>query len=367
MILFRHLFKNALHLNLTLFSFVLLYGCHSAKPEETPKEPVVPNEETVIALAQRIEKGILDGNAAALDSLIDKQHIKRVVSENSIVYSGFDVEGGQRYFDDCLKLGSQHVKAVNNGGDFAFVRHYTDKGKHHIVFRTYDNFNLNFSDFIVDTALGRLMIEDGFVYNTGSTLSENIGKGMLYNLMLKTDPDGAAQWLQKAEELLKEGKFRKSLNLLATHKTEIKEYPLFYQLYIADLYKTSPAKFINNLDQLKEDADPRYLLLHKLLYYFNNGKVKETEETVNELIPYTGDDPVFLLFYAKANLYAKRYSEALSCLEMAEKAMPLLWDLWYSELQCYKGLNDASGFENCLRKGKEAYGMSEEELRQVME
>ncbi len=363
---FIHQSKHALHLTAMLFSLMLIYGCHSAKPEETSEEPAVLNEETVISLAKRIEKGILDGKAAALDSLIDKQHIKRVVSENSIVYSGFDVEGGQRYFDDCLKLGSQHVKAVNNGGDFAFVRHYTDEGKHHIVFRTYDNYNLNFSDFIVDTANGKLMIENGFIYNTGSTLSENIEKGMLYNLMLKTDPDGAAQWLQKAEELLKEGKYRESLNLLSTYKNEIKEYPLFYQLYIADLYKTSPAKFINNLDQLKEDADPRYLLLHKLLYYFNNGKVKETEETVNELIPYTGDDPVFLLFYAKANLYAKRYSDALSCLEMAEKALPLLWDLWYSELQCFKGLNDESGFQNCLRKGKEAYGMSDEELRQVM-
>lgn len=366
MTFFRHFSTFALHLSALLLSFMLLYGCHSAKPKETLREPAALNEESVTAMAQQIEKGILDGNAAALDSLIDKQHIKRVVSENSIVYSGFDVEGGQQYFDDCLKLGSQHVKAVNNGGDFAFVRHYTADGKHHIVFRTYDNFSLNFSDFIVDTVNGKLMLQDGFIYNTGSMLSENIEKSMLYNLMLKTDPDGAAQWLYNAEELLKEGKYRESLNMLTAHKTEIKEYPLFYQLYIADLYKTSPAKFINNLDQLKEDADPRYLLLHKLLYYFNNGKVKETEETVNELIPHTGDDPIYLLFYAKANLYAKRYSDALACLMMAEKAIPLLWDLWYSELQCYKGLNDESGFQNCLRKGKEAYGMSDEELRQVM-
>ncbi len=366
MTLFKHLSKPALHLTALLSSFVLLYGCHSAKTKETLNEHVALNEETVTAMAKRIEKGILDGNAAALDSLIDKQHIKHVVSENSIVYSGFDVEGGQRYFDDCLKLGGQHVKAVNNGGDFAFVRHYTDEGKHHIVFRTYDNFSLNFSDFLVDTADGKLMIEDGFIYNTGSMLSESIEKSMLYNLMLKTDPDGAEQRLCKAEELLKEGKYRESLDLLTAHKTEIKDYPLFFQLYIADLYKTSSAQFINNLDRLKGDADPRYLLLHKLLYYFNNGKVAETEETVNELIPHTGDDPVYLLFYAKANLYAKRYSDALSCLEMAEKAMPLLWDLWYSELQCYKGLNDASGFQNCLRKGKEAYGMSDEELLQVM-
>jgi hypothetical protein len=366
MTLFRFSRKIASRLSVMLFSALFLAGCHATKSKEPLKEPVVVNEETVVALAKRIEKGILDGNAAALDSLIDKQHIKRVVSENSIVYSGFDVEGGQQYFDDCLKLGSQHVKAVNNGGDFAFVRHYTDEGKHHVVFRTYDSFSLNFSDFTIDTANGKMMLEDGFIYNTGSLLSGNIEKSMLYNLMLKTAPDGATQWLYKAEELLKEGKFRESLQLLTAHKPEIKDYPLFYQLYIADLYKTAPANFINNLDQLKEDADPRYLLLHKLLYYFNNGKVKETEKTVNELITYTGDDPIYLLFYAKANIYAKRYADALSCLEMAEKALPLLWDLWYSELQCYKGLKDESGFQNCLLKGKEAYGMSDEELRQVM-
>ena len=83
------------------------------------------------------------------------------------------------------------------------------------------------------------------------------------------------------------------------------------------------------------------------------------------MIPLTGDDPIYLLFYAKACMNAKDYQRALDCLVTAESALPLLWDLWYSELQCHKGLKDKEGFEQCLQRGKDAYGMSDEELNGI--
>ncbi len=347
---------------LCVLGLFLGQGCHHKDKTEETSAPVELNEQTVTTFAKEIASGIIQENADAMNNALDAESIRQLVSENSIVYSGFDVEGGREYFENCLHLGNQAVKAVHDGGDFAFTRYYRQEDEHHVVFRTYDDFNLNFMDFIVDTIDGSLKFTDGFIYNTGCLLSKNIEYSMLYNLMLQTNPNDNAHWLQKAQELTMGNQSAKALQLLKEHKAELKDYPLFYQLYIANLYKSNNRNFISQIDLLKDEIDERYLLLHKMLYYFNEGKVKETENVINQLIPSTGDDPVYLLFYAKACMYAKDYQRALDCLTTAEGALPLLWDIWYSELQCYKSLKNEEGFDTCLQRGKEAYGMSDNEL-----
>ena len=357
--------KKTIVLTFCLICLISLQSCHKKGQNTQTVEPVALNEETVTAFARGIAEKIVQEQPDALSNAFDEEHIRQLVSENSIVYSGFDVEGGKEYFENCLHLGDQAVKAVSNGGDFAFVKYYMANDAHHVVFRTYDDFNLNFMDFTVDTVQGALKIKDGFIYNMGCMLSKSIEYSMLFNLMLQTNPNDEAQWLQTAQEHTLNGQASKALQILTEHHDGLKDYPLYQQLLIANLYQTSPKTFIAQLDKLKDDIDERYLQIHKLLYYVNEGKVTETENTINELIPQTGDDPIYLLFYAKSCLLAKDYQRALDCLTTAESALPLLWDLWYSELQCYKGLKDKEGFDQCLRRGKDAYGMSDEELNGI--
>ena len=357
--------KKTIVLIICLFGLIGLQGCHKKAKDTQTVEPVDLNEQTVTAFARDIAEKIIHEQPDALNNAFDEEHIRQLVSENSIVYSGFDVEGGKEYFENCLHLGDQAVKAVNNGGDFAFVKYYVTDDEHHIVFRTYDDFNLNFMDFIVDTVQGVLKIKDGFIYNMGCMLSKNIEYSMLFNLMLQTNPNDEVQWLHAAQEQTITKQSAKALQTLTEHREGLKEYPLYHQLLIANLYQTSPNTFIAQLDKLNDDVDARYLKLHKLLYYVNEGKATETERIINDLIPQTGDDPIYLLFYAKSCLIAKDYQRALDCLTTAESALPLLWDLWYSELQCYKGLKDKEGFDQCLQRGKDAYGMSDEELNGI--
>ena len=363
--IFQNNMKKTIVLTICLLGLIGLQSCHHKEKNTPTIEPVALNEQTVTAFARDIADKIVHEHADALNNAFDEEYIRQLVSENSIVYSGFDVDGGKEYFEKCLHIGDQAVKAVSNGGDFTFVKYYAKDQDHHIVFRTYDDFNLNFMDFVVDTVQGVLKIKDGFIYNMGSLLSKNIEYSMLFNLMLQTNPNDEVQWLQKIQEQTLNGQSAKALQILTEHKDGLKEYPLYYQLFIANLYQSSPKTFIAQLDKLKDEVDDRYLLLHKLLYYVNEGKVTETESTINELIPHTGDDPIYLLFYAKSCLLAKDYQRALDCLTTAESALPLLWDLWYSELQCYKGLKDNEGFEQCLQRGKDAYGMSDEELNGI--
>ena len=59
---------------------------------------------------------------------------------------------------------------------------------------------VNFYDFTVDTSGGKLMIQDGFIFNAGCLLSKSVEGAMLYNLMLQTNPDSEVKWLLQAEE-----------------------------------------------------------------------------------------------------------------------------------------------------------------------
>ena len=328
-------------------------------------EVISLTEQTVTDFAKKIESGILNGRADAVDSVIDKAHIRQLVSENSIVYSGFDVDGGEQFFEKCLQLGNTMVAAVNNGGDFAFSTYYNEQGAHHIVFRSYDNYVVNFYDFVVDTAGGRMLLQDGFVYNAGCLLSKSVAGAMLYNLMLQTNPDSDVRWLLQAEEQTRANQSAKAIATLKEHKEALRDYPAYHQLLVANLYQSDRTHFATRLDELGDELDERYLLLHKLLYFVNEGKVAETETCINALIPHVGDDPIFLFLYGYANLVAKQYDQALQCFVTVDKSMPLIWDLWQCELRCHKALKDDEGFESCLQRGKEAYGMDDNELQSM--
>ena len=345
-----------------ILAVLLGCSCHNKSNGGDAPAAVELNEQTVTEFAKKIERGIVNGKADALNQVINQENIKELVCENSIVNSGFDVEGGKRYFERCLHLGEPLVNAINNGGDFAFTRYYLADGEHHVVFRSYDNFLVNFYDFTVDTVGGKLLIQDGFIYNTGCLLSKNVQGGMLYNLMLQTNPDSDVKWLLQAEQLTKSDNAKQALAILEEHREMLKEYPSFYQLYIANLYRCDPAHFESRLDELSSQIDPRYRQLHKLLYFVNEGNVQQTETVVNELIAHTGDDPIFLFLYGYANQVKKQYKEALSCYQTVEQSMPLIWDLWQCEINCYKKLNDTEGLEKCLEKGKSAYGMTDDEI-----
>jgi len=344
----------------------ILCSCHNKKNNNDEAVGIEINEQSVTDFAKSIERGLWNGQADALNKVIDAAHIQQLVCENSIVYSGFDVEGGKAYFNSCLHLGERILDILNRGGDLAFTKYYTENSTHHIVFRTFDSFILNFYDFVVDTTAGKLMIQDGFIYDAGCLLSKDIQSRMLFNLMIQTNPESEVSYLKNAETLTQNNQSAKALSTLKEHKEALKEYPTFYQLYIANQYKMSPKTFINALDELQKDSlDNRYLSLHKLMYYANNGDALQAEAIINQLIPSTGDDPIYMFLYGHTLQLAGNYAEALKCYQMVDKSMPLIWDLWYSELQCFKKLKDTEGYNQCLQKGKQTYGMSDSELEQL--
>lgn len=348
-------------------TLLLLAGaCKTKAPVE---EAIILDENSVSAFAMQIEQSVLNGNPDTYNQAFDKAYLKSLIRDNSIVNSSLDADFGQQFFESNFHAGDEAIALVDNGGDFKFVRYYlnAEDSSHHIVFRTYNDFILNFFDYVVDTLGGSLVIKDGFIYNSGNLFSDNIRENVLLNVLYKTNPEGITSILSQIKNLSDQGKSSEALQLLNEHETELKDLSYYWQLYIANLYKTCPkTQYIESINALKDRGlDQRTLLLHQLMFNLNEGRTEACEGTINQLIEFTGDDPIFLLIFGKTNFYAKNYETALGCYETANQYLPPLWDLWYGQLECYHAMHNTEGFNQCLETAKQNYGMTEEELTKV--
>lgn len=353
--------------------FILIISLLSCNHKKDDNEiaTLILNENSVSEFGKHIEQSLINGDPKVLNNAFDREYLKSMIRDNSIVNSSLDADFGQEYFDDNFHLGDEMCQCVDQGGDVKFVRYYVDNkdDTYHIVFRSYRDFILNFYDFQLDTLKGEIVIKDGFVYNTGCLFSDNIRENILLNVLYRTNPDGVTKVLAEVKQLTSDGKSKEAMATLKEHREEMKELSVYWQFYIANLFKISNKDtFISDLDSLgKKGVDERMLLLHKLMFQLNEGRVEANENTINELINHTGDDPVYLLFFGKTLSNAHRYEEAVTCYETAGEYLPPLWDLWYSTLECYHRLGEKEKFEQCLAKGKENYGMSEAELKEIKE
>lgn len=358
--------KNIKYFCIACALLLLAGACKTKAPAEGG---IILDENSVSAFAMQIEQSVLNGNPDTYNKAFDKEYLKTLIRDNSIVNSSLDADFGQDFFESNFHAGDEAVALVDNGGDFKFVRYYlnTEDSSHHVVFRTYNDFILNFFDYVVDTLNGKIVIKDGFIYNTGNLLSDNIRENILLNVLYKTNPEGITSILSQIKDLSDQGKSKDALQLLNEHETELRELSYFWQLYIANLYKTCPkAQYIDSLNALaNKGIDRRMLLLHQLMFYLNEGMTEACEGTINELIEYAGDDPIFLLIFGKTNFYAKIYETALGCYETADQYLPPLWDLWYGKLECFHALHDTEGFNRCLESAKQNYGMTDEELAEL--
>lgn len=351
--------------HLIFFSIVILLSSCKSKDKST-EASIILDEASVTAFAMQIEQSIINGNPDFFNNAFDKSYLKTLIRDNSIVNSSLDADFGQNFFENNFHLGDEAVNAIDNGGDFKFVRYYLNEedSSHHIVLRSFNDFTLNFIDCIVDTLGGQVVIKDAFIYNTGCNFSDNIRENILLNVLYKTNPEGITSILSEIRSLSEKGKNKDAQKLLTTHARALGDLNCYWQLYIANLYKNCTKKnFIDSLNTLEsKGVDIRLILLHRLLFNLNEGLTEANNETINKLIDYTGDDPIYLLIFGKTNYYAKNYIDALNCYETASQYLPPLWDLWYGKLECFHELHDEESFNSCLTSGKNNYGMTEEEL-----
>lgn len=353
-----------------LLSIIILLNACGHKNEPTSIEEAVElNESTVTTLGTQLEQSVLNGISDVLNNAFDKEYLKSIIRDNSIVNSSLDADFGKDFFDNNFHVGDEMVEIVNNGGDYKFLQYYFDETNqsHHIILRSYNDFVLNFYDYTIDTMNNKLVIKDGFIYNTGTKFSDIIRENILLSALNKTNPEGITSTLSDIKKNFDEKKYKVALQLLRDHQAELENLSCYWQLYIASLYQTCPkASFIDSLNALgSKNIDKRMLLLHQLIFSLNEGKTDIAENTINEMIEQTGDDPIYLMMFGKTNFYAKNYKDALICYETSEQYLPPLWDLWYGKLECLYAINDKENFVKCLNSAINNYKMTKEELTEL--
>lgn len=345
---------------------VVLCACGGKKDRANESEGIEVSQQSVEAFAKQIEQSVLSEKADFLNNSFDKEHIKTLIRDNSIVSSSLDADFGKQYFDDCFYTGTEMVRLVEAGGDYKFVKYYFDEkdSTHHIVMRSYVDFMINFYDYIVDSCGGKLVIKDGFIYNTGCKLSDNVRENVLLNALYLTNPEGTPKLLADIRESMNQKHFKEAEKKLQEHKSELEEYNIYHQFMIINWHENLSKKdFADSVKNLAgNNIDKRYKLIHLLSFYTNEGMVAEAEEITNKLIEYTGDDPIYLLLFGKANFIAKKFQDALYCYETSSEFLPEIWDLWFGKLECYNALGEKEKYINTLESGKSNYNMSTEEL-----
>ena len=354
---------------LFLLSVVLLTSCKKKQEvTETADSTLILNEQLATDFAQKIEMSVLNEAPDFFNDAFDKKHIREVISEaNSIVASAFDTKFGREAFDNNFHYGDFAVAAVQDGGDFRFIRHYEEDGEHHVIFRIFRDFYPEIYDCVLGISdNNEVKIKEAYIYNLSSTLSNLVLQDVLYCTMMNTEPDDAARAITTAEELLHARNFRSLLQHLQENKELIREYPYYSFFYIQAINELS-SNFIADLEKMKEDSiDERCILVHKLIYYTNAGKADALEPVIQKLIDYTGEDPIYWIFYGKALANGSDYEGALKAFCNAELAMPTIWDIWSGKLDCYYRLNRRSDFDQCISQATELFGMSDMEIKEFV-
>ena len=354
-----------------LMAGLLLVASPSCKKmKKVSNNDIAIDSVSVKAFARLLESKVNKGDDTYYASLFDMQYIREQLKSNSVVYSALDAEAGDFFFKNYIQqIGFSTFDAIENGGDFKFVRYYMKDNEHHIVVRTYYDFGLRIDDWIVHACGQDIKIKDGFLYNQSSTLINDLMYYIQYNIMQRSVPDGATYFLFKAQSLLEGGKEKEALKILKEQKESLKGYPQYWQLYVKTLYESDHKQFLNAFEQLSEEAlfDERNILLNKMLYFANESNIEETQAVIEALIPFTGDDPIYLFFFAKVFADNQEYEAALECFNALEGMTPLLWDIWCEKLDCHYQLNDTESFKKTALLAEKIYNMTPSELLEFIE
>lgn len=354
------------YIYIVLLSLALLTGCRQKKQDEKPAESV--NEEQLMRdFIQQMENAVAQGLPDYINDAIDTNVLKAKAAE---VSDAVEMGMGPKIFEGNCSYGDMFVEIVKNGGDVRFDTCYVQEGIHHLVARTYDAYgNLQFHDFQILFKKNKPMITDAFLYDFSSMLSQKIGHEASLNAFLNLpEPKEPAITMKSLMDAFDEGNYKQMLSLLREKKELLSSYPVYNKFFTIALFESSE-DFVGEMEKFQaEGADPRFVLLQELNYYTAKGIPQGAFQAINQLIDYTGDDPVYWLMYARTLAEAGQYQDALDAYNTAKQGFQnYIWDIWTGELSCYYHLNEKERFNSCLNAGKELYGMQDSELKSLVQ
>lgn len=173
---------------------------------------------------KQIEQTLANNHPGYLNKLFDLPAFAKLVMaiDSTDTYNEFD-EGFRTGLLSGFDFSSELTGQIRQGAWYAFLRHYEDKGIHHLVFRQYTQGGINYHDFELIEKEGALRIADVYIYYTGENISNTISRIYL-SYKLKANQGKALSnnrnryfnqilKIQEIKELLNVGNARKALKV----------------------------------------------------------------------------------------------------------------------------------------------------------
>ena len=227
-----------------------------------------------------------------------------------------------------MNLGRSILNSLSSKGWYALVRQYEDSGIQHLVFRMYDDGNINYHDFELIKKGNKVAIADAYVYTTGEKLSETI---KLVNIQMeeiesRNNHDDKNKWLlviPKIKALAVKGKYEEALELfnsIPDDMQELKVLKLTKLLICAGLDAEKYNEALKEYESLYPNEANIPLL--RLNYYLLNKDYVNALKAVNDLDHKINKDPFldyhrYLMYYSMDDMENSKI-----CLERLMKYSP---------------------------------------------
>ncbi|MBN1950500.1 MAG: hypothetical protein JW801_04810 [Bacteroidales bacterium] len=322
--------NNLRALTTLLCSFFLL-----SFSQATDKEASSYSKESLMEFGKQLENSLTSQNPYYFNLSFDTETLLNTIfteygqSPDQAFHQGF-IDG----ITSTLDLGNLLVNELSAGGSIQLLSVRNNSERPGLIFRLIGSKGINYHEYFVDSAEGKLILSDAYIYSTGQLLSESVGE--LYVSSWYNTGNSYSPEIEKINQLKASGKYRKAFHKWENLPEQVRREKSNLLLGIDLGSALDPNSFftVYNLFSLYYPEEPgKYLIpLNGLI---SSGLYETALQNIDSLDLSVQHDP--MLNFVRANIYyaAKRIDRAEDCLYKLIGEMPQFELAYFSLLDIY--------------------------------
>lgn len=276
---------------LLLSGVFILVACISCS---SPEKPVTADEAR--SFGKKLEQSIEKRDPVFFNEAMDRTELtKRAGLSGSREEKEF--AAGVR---NAINMGTKIVEGISKEATYQLVKQYEKDGKHHLIFRLYDDGSINYHDLELIGRKSGPKVADMMVYTTGENLSVTIN-GLYKQFSGVIDKStGKEDWLESMPRIrqeMKKGNYDKAYDLFLTIPEEGRKSKAFRMLKIEICSGLGDEEQQEAIDELISafPNEPNMQLILLDFYFLKKeyGKVLDAINAVDRMI----DKDPFLDYY----------------------------------------------------------------------
>lgn len=338
-------------LRYTLLPFLLfIIACSE------PEKPVTKEE--AAKMAAMVTDVLAQRNASRFNELLDLDAFeKRMLNHANNNLNRSSVVGAMESLGSG-ELGLQIVRSLGDKGAYELVKQYEKDNHQRLIFRLYDELDLNYHDFELIKKGDQVKIADVFAYNTGENLTSIMAESLLDVDEQQYAGKKEAKKMQLIKKYITAKEYEKADEVFESLPAVLKEQKQFRMIYLTIAAGLGDEKHLAALNKYQEnypDAPNMYLLT--LGIYLLKEDFPAALRSVNRLDSFINKDPY--LDFHRALIYReiKDTVNRLASLERLHQNMPGFGTGTVELIVAYldgKQLDKAVSLTQQYRKGKDA-------------